>query len=392
VLRRASVIIATTLAVVVATAPAALAQSSSEAPTATPARLAPSTARPVIDGQSVLTHRFVASATLPGTTVQIWRHTVSDAGTSYQYAMVGRNPTVTQTTQAVSIPTQVVPLIIKFVNGHSWNPSVADSCDTTSALARTLASPIFKNHTYSFGGTSVGSTQYADAFQRANYFKYTGPSGINPGYHVTLAPVTLSPVTVSVPSADSAEGTTGCGNRILGAVDIDWLDNYLRTKLIPSLAAQGVGVKTFPLFLMGNVVEYSGTPNNCCVLGFHNAYQTSSGRQTYAVAMYDNSGLFGGSKDVSVLSHEVAEWLADPLANNPTRPWGHVGQVSGCQDSLEVGDPLSGTVQTVVVSSHTYHVQELAFTSWFYRQTSSTGINGWYSNYGTFRSYAAACK
>jgi hypothetical protein len=391
VLRRAIVVIATALALLLGTAPAALADPGRASPAASPAQLSASAVRPVIDGQAALTRPFVASATLPGTTVQTWRHTVSDAGTSYQYAMVGRNPTVAQTTQAVSIPTQVVPLIIKFTNGHTWNPTVGDSCDATSALARTMASPIFKNHTYTFGGTSVGSTQYADAFQRANYFKYTGPTGINPGYHVTLSAVTLSPITISVPSADSAEGTTGCGNRVLGAVDIDWLDTYLQTKLLPSLAGQGVGVKTFPLFLLGNVVEYSGTPDNCCVLGFHNAFQTSTGRQTYAVAMYDSTGLFGASKDVSVLSHEVGEWLADPLTNNPTRPWGHIGQVSGCQDSLEVGDPLSGRIQSVVVSSRTYHVQELAFTSWFYHQRTSMGVNGWYSNYGTFRTFAAAC-
>ena len=64
----------------------------------------------------------------------------------------------------------------------------------------------------------------------------------------------------------------------------------------------------------------------------------------------------------------------------------------GARTSLEVGDPLSGTLQSVVVSSHTYHVQELAFTSWFYHQSTSTGINGWYSDYGTFRSSAAACS
>ena len=174
-------------------------------------------------------------------------------------------------------------------------------------------------------------------------------------------------------------------------MSINWLDNYLQTKVLPSLAAQGVAVKTFPLFLLGNVVEYDSTPSNCCILGFHNAYQTASGIQTYAVAMYDNTGAFSGSKDVSVLSHEVGEWLADPLTNNPTRPWGHVGQVSGCQNTLEVGDPLSGKLVAVTTSSHAFHVQELAFTSWFYHQATSTGINGWYSNYGTFRAPAASC-
>ena len=107
--------------------------------------------------------------------------------------------------------------------------------------------------------------------------------------------------------------------------------------------------------------------------------------------MYDNSGDFTGSQDVSVLSHEVGEWMDDPLVNNPTNPWGHIGQVSGCQANLEVGDPLSGNAQVVTTGSHGYHVQELAFTSWFYHQSPSTGVNGWYSDYGTFASSAAAC-
>lgn len=389
--RRLSIALAIAFLLSLAPAPSALAGAGSGSPPQRPAELPASVTHRVIDGQAALSRHLVVSATLPTTTVQKWRHTVSDGGTSYQYAMVGRNPTVTQTTQAVAIATEVVPLIIRFSGGDSWNPTVGDTCDTTSAISRTLASPIFKNHTYSFGGTSVGSTQYVDAFQRANYYQYTNAAGINPGYHVTLTPTTLTPVTISVPSADAAEGTTGCGNHLLGAVDIDWLDGYLQSKVIPSLAAQGVGVTTFPLFVLGNVVEYSGSPSDCCVLGFHNAYQTSRGLQTYGVAMYDNTTAFGSSKDVSVLSHEVAEWLADPLANNPTRPWGHVGQVSGCQDDLEVGDPLSGTVRSVVVSSHTYHVQELAFTSWFYHQAKSTGVNGWYSDYGTFRTPAATC-
>ncbi len=389
-MRPRRVIVTSLAAGLLCVAPSAIAAAPSPVPSE-PAPLAAGVPLTPIEGQSALTHRLATSAALPTTTVQKWRHTVSDGGASYQYAMVGRNPTVSQTTQAVSVATQVVPIIIKFSNGHTWNPTTGDTCDTTNAVTRTLASPIFVNHSYSFGGTSVGSTQYVDAFQRANYYKYTNPAGINPGYHVTLTPTTLPAVTISVPLADAAEGTTSCGNRILGAVGINWLDNYLQTKVLPSLSSQGVSVKTFPLFLLGNVVEYDSTPSNCCILGFHNAYQTASGIQTYAVAMYDNTGAFTGSKDVSVLSHEVGEWLADPLTSNPTRPWGHVGQVSGCQNTLEVGDPLSGKLVAVTTSSHAFHVQELAFTSWFYHQATSTGINGWYSNYGTFRAPAASC-
>ncbi|WP_295695380.1 hypothetical protein [Lapillicoccus sp.] len=198
-------------------------------------------------------------------------------------------------------------------------------------------------------------------------------------------------ITINVPAASSAEGTTTCGNRLLGSIEINWLDNYLQTTALPQLQSQGLGASTFPVFLMGNVVEYIGTTSNCCVLGYHNATSSAATGQTYAVSMYDNTGDFTGSSDVSVLPHEVAEWINDPLVNNPTKPWGHIGQVSGCQNNLEVGDPLSGTTTQVTLNGKSYRLQENAFVSWFYHQSPSTGVNGWYSNFGTFRSSAAPC-
>lgn len=64
--------------------------------------------------------------------------------------------------------------------------------------------------------------------------------------------------------------------------------------------------------------------------------------------------------------------MDDPLTTNATPAWGHVGQVSSCQTNLEVGDPLSGTLlPSVTMNNFTYHSQELAFFSWFFRQVPS---------------------
>jgi hypothetical protein len=146
--------------------------------------------------------------------------------------------------------------------------------------------------------------------------------------------------------------------------------------------------------LLHNVVEYVGTPSSCCVLGYHNAYAPSAGvTQTYSVADYDNAGVFTGVSDISALSHEVAEWQNDPFIDNATKPWGHIGQVSGCQANLEVGDPLSGTTFADTIGGFTYHPQELAFFSWFYHQSPSIGVKKtWYSDQGTFTTPAAACS
>jgi hypothetical protein len=329
---------------------------------------------------------------LAGTTVPEYTASVKVGTKSYTYTIVGKNPATKVTNPATTVNAEIVPLIMKFSNGDTWNPTKADSCDAgASALTRTKDSPIVKAQSWTWGGTSIGTGQVTDAFQRAEFWKYAQPSGINPKFGVTLAFKTLKPVTINVPNAQRAAFSIGCGNGLLGAANINWLDPLLQKTVIPSLSSQGVGSTTFPIFVLHNFVEYIGKSGNCCVLGYHNTYNTSAGAQTYGLAMYDNSGAFTGSSDISAMSHEVAEWQNDPNTINPTPAWGHTGQVSGCQSNLEVGDPLSGTTYTDTVGGFTYNPQELAFFSWFYHQKPSLGVNGWYSNQGTFTTPAAAC-
>jgi hypothetical protein len=328
---------------------------------------------------------------LAGTTVPEYTATQKVGTKNFTYTIVGKNPAIKVTNASTTVNAEIVPLIMKF-GGHTWDPTKVDSCDPgASALARTQNSPIVKTKLTKFGGTSVGTVQVTNAFQRAEFWKYAQPTGINPSFGVKLAFKTLNPVTINVPLADAATGTTGCGNGLLGAAEINWLDNHLQTVVIPSLASQGVGTTTFPIFLLHNFVEYINTTANCCVLGYHNTFNTSAGAQTYGLAMYDNSGDFTGSSDISALSHEVGEWQNDPNTINPTPSWGNIGQVSGCQANLEVGDPLSGTTFNDPLGGFTYHPQELAFFSWFYHQSPSLGIHGWFSDEGTFRTFAAPC-
>jgi len=291
----------------------------------------------------------------------------------------------------------LIPLILKFsATGPTWDPTKIDSCDAgASALTRTQNSPIVKSQSWTWGGTAIGTGQVTDAFQRAEFWKYAQPGGTNPTFAVNLGWKTLSPVTINVPAswgpAESTATICGTPNR-LGAVDINHLDAYLKSTVLPSLTSKGlISPATVPIFLVHNFVEYITTTSNCCVLGYHNAVSTAGGVQTYGLSIYDNSGAFSGSSDISALSHEVGEWQNDPYTNNPTPSWGHIGQVSGCQSNFEVGDPLSGTTFTDTLGGFTYHPQELAFFSWFYHQTPSLGVNGWFSDQGTFTTFAAPC-
>jgi hypothetical protein len=327
------------------------------------------------------------------TPIQDFTQGITDGASNFNYTMIGKNPFVVQSRPSTSIKTFLQPVKIHFVDGKEWDPTVADNCEAggVSALTRTQNSPIFQSQGWKFGGTAVGKAQYVDAFQRAMFFDQTNSTGINPKYHVKLTLVNLPVITINVPGASSAEGALSCGNNLLGAIDINFWDNLVQTTLLPNMAAQGLTLKDFPLFLFGNVVMFDGSPANCCILGYHFAKGSGATFQSYGNAMYDKTAAFSGSGDISVLTHEVSEWMADPNVLNPTKPWGNIGQVSGCQNNLETGDPLSGTIHPKALNGFTYHVQELAFYSWFYHQNPSQGVNGWFSNFGKFTIDANPC-
>ncbi|MGI8962600.1 MAG: hypothetical protein ACR2IV_23170 [Bryobacteraceae bacterium] len=326
---------------------------------------------------------------------------------AYEGVLVGRDPF--NGGGSVDVPTYIVPLILRThtigttVNSKgiiatkpgvtTFNPTVADkaclSAPNNVPLTLFQQSPILQAAIFHVGGTFVGKTQYVDAFQRANFSAVDN----HDTYHVLLGPIkTLSPVFIDVPATKGlALSTTSLGPPAFCApmaiIDIDSFDALLDNHILPALKLQGVNPSNFPIFFVSNVVWASPITNlaGCCFLGYHGT--TGFPIQTYSPADFDSTGLFGPeTSDTATMSHEVAEWMNDPFGNNPTPAWGHTGQVAGCQDNLEVADPLSGTnVSPVVMPNHfTYHLQELAFFSWFYGAP-SIGIHGWYSNNGTFR-------
>lgn len=337
--------------------------------------------------------------------------TSSRDGNTYSGFMVGSSP-FNRGNKSTNVPTEIIPVIVVTQsvatgvdqNGilasapgqTKFNPTAADNSCLVSpnnvASRLVQQSPIIRTADFNFGGTDVGRTQAIDAFQRANFWAQIGPN-----YHVLLNPVqTFSPVVLSF---DAGQGISlpsslfgACGP--VGIVDINALDAQLVNNVIPSLAKKGVNSSTFPIFLFYNVGFSIGDPlnlGNCCALGYHSAFLTPTGTvQTYSPSDFDTTGLFGPSaRDTTVMSHEVAEWMDDPFGFNPTPAWGHTGQVGGCQDNLEDGDPLTDTEapRIAMPNGFTYHLQELAFFSWFYGAP-STGVHGWFSDNGTFLSDA----
>ena len=342
-----------------------------------------------------------------GAGLQMWSYSTKSSrdGQTYSGAMVGKTPFSTASASS-SITAQIVPLIIKMTSPAgfgtiTFDPTVADtnclSAPNDVPLTLFQQSPIISSAKFVMDGVSVGTTQYTDAFQRANFWAEVTSNHNN--FHTLLSPVqTLAPITVNVPTASGqayfSSRYGGCKRGFIGVMDINWFDSYVTNTLLPSLASKGVNPTTFPMFFMYNVVMSDGTPNingACCILGYHGA-TGSVPTQTYSPFEFDSTGIFGSAaEDISIASHEVAEWMDDPLGTNPTPAWGHTGQVSGCQDNLEVGDPLTGNQFPAVKmpNGFTYHPQQLAFYSWFYGAP-SIGASADYSNNESFEQDAGA--
>lgn len=330
-----------------------------------------------------------------GATVKSWSSSItSPLGGTFTYRMIGTKPLVKQSNPVTNVTADIIPVKLKFADsGITFNPTKSDpGCLNGSGSADSLfrASSIFGKHSYTVGGKNLGSVQYLDGFQREEFAKFILNSGApNPGYHVNLSPVNNeAAISFGVDPSVGVTVTGGCDGHF-GELDIGSWDSFLQGTVLPSLIQSGeIKPTQFPVFLFYNVVMTDG--GQCCIIGYHSAEQTNSGVQTYATSDYISKGLFSGSvTDIYAASHEVGEWMDDPFVNNATPAWGHVGQVSGCQNNLEVGDPLSGqpSVNVKMPNGATYHNQELAFRDWFYR-TKSVGLNGWFSSRGTFTSDA----
>ena len=323
---------------------------------------------------------------LAATNIPLWSSSFTFNSTVYPFTMVGTDPA--EGSHTSRIPTIIIPTQFFFSDLTSLSAGKPACGDTQSVLLRTKNSPVFQKATY-FPGTNnagpinVGYTQYVDAFQRANFWHSV--STVSPAYHVLLSPVGTKPVQTILPSSFGLTVAGPCAR--IGLVDISFFDSVAQG-LISQL---GIPKTKLPIFLAYNTFLYDTVPSNCCILGYHNA---TGSNQTYVFASYSDPGIFSapGIQDIHALSHEIGEWMDDPLINNPTPPWGHVGQVGGCQNDLEVGDPVTGVFFPVTTRGKVYHPEDLVFFSWFARESPSRAVNGLYTFLNTLTSPPGACS
>jgi hypothetical protein len=333
------------------------------------------------------THTDALRQSASGSTIPLssYSWTASKDGKPYSGVLAGQSPISSSQTGALNAV--VVPLKV-VIGSNTFDPNAPNSCDSGfSALSAFQGSPLVVGTSITFGGTAAINAQYIDGFRQAEFFNDRGSGYPNYITYSSLATQTLTP---------GRYGTTySSGCHLLGILSYSWLDSYLRNTVMPSL---GIQPNTFAIFLMKNVVESTSmipSVRACCILGYHGA--SGSPAQTYAVIDWDTTNDWSapGIHDASIAAHEIGEWMDDPLGNNPTPAWGGIGQVSSCQSNLENGDPLTGTDMPTITGSngYSYHLQELAFFSWYYnaQSTPSLGAGGKFSANVTFGGPAKAC-
>ncbi|MGA8533326.1 MAG: hypothetical protein WB615_04385 [Candidatus Tumulicola sp.] len=302
-------------------------------------------------------------------------------GKTYTYQIVGSDPTKSNKTTAISyVPILVV---VTFPDGTVLDPTQPGCNDSVSVSDRFYEGPNFVKTPLTSNGVNVGKTQLDDAFQRAEFWTILK----GPKYHTMLKAVG-SPI---VAKYKAINGTTTQGlvctdsaHRV-GSIPISDFDQIARSLASKYVTPNQVAlVLTYNIFLSSSDFTYAG---------YHSAFSESGGTQVYAVATYSDPHALPsvpGVEDISIPTHEIGELINDPFVNNATPAWGHVGQVTGCQSNLEVGDALTGHDFTLDYNGFTYHPQELVFFSWFFR-TPSTGTGGKYSFEGSFSKTQQLC-
>jgi len=293
-----------------------------------------------------------------GSTIPYFSSSFTYQGQLYPYSMVGTDPRVERVTTTVT--THVVPVKLTFSSGVTL--------DATSLAAGVMRSPLF--HAAQFPS---GMTQYGDAVMRGEFWKYVSS---HPSYHVLLAAAAMEPtVSITVPN-DSDGHTTAKPGGPFGYVAYSWFVQTIEPQILSQLK---IPPSDFTIFVTArtSVLEPTGY---CCYLGYHSVFSSGAQRWTTAWASVT-------PKSIEPLSHEVAEWLNDPFYDNNVPAWlsPESGVCGGRQ--LEVGDPLT----YYRIKKGGFVMQDVAFYSWFARQSPSIGYQKRYDLAGKLTSPAANC-
>ncbi len=301
------------------------------------AQAAPQSARPLFAVIPHLTPNAHVPNNFPGT----WTYSYTYNSRKYTETWIGANPS---TGASETVPIYLIPY--KLTYKPSGKPKVTE--DATKIIPNIIASPIFTNYDFTFGGTDIGSTQYEDAFAKVNVWQIGGSAS---SYHVLLGTPTVTKTQTLKLTGNESQGLiTEFGVTVLTA-DINTIDASIN-KLITSLK---IPQNALPIFVTSQT--YLTSQGGCCIGGYHSV--TNAGQPYAQFTFITASGkTIPFSDDVSALSHELSEWIDDPYTNNSS-PCG----------IYEVGDPLERNNNygdfPYTLNGVTYHLQDEALLPYF---------------------------
>lgn len=308
---------------------------------------------------------------VPGGNLVQWNGSFVDhLGQTINYTMVGTDPSSTNV--RTTIPTVIVPIRMVYgtLNGNTtFDPLTTKVANGNTVVQDLVASPLFRGHlAFVQGGTNLGTTQYIDAYQRANFWSFVKT---NRRYHVTLGvPRVLPEQTIKVALGRGLVETNPFGTQQIGTMEVDIFDRKVQA-ILANFSTE-ITPNTLPLFVTSNIYLTEGTAEEvCCIGGYHSAIGSQPDGQSYSYATYiTEPGVF--AQDVSAWSHELGEWMDDPFVDNSVN----------CADntSMENGDPLENNANSgaypYVVNGSTYNLQSLVFIGYF-GAPPSTSLHSW---------------
>lgn len=318
-------------------------------------------------------------------------------GQTFPFTMVGRAPQKGGTTRIDTSYLALSFFFDEFVD-QNGNNIVIDATGNTNNL---LNGPEFESFPY-----TTGNTQFSDAVQRAEFFSVKKGDGDDSWHTLLENPRQFTPVTIEVPFFDSLVFQLPDGT-FFALIDFNFLVSQLNTLV----QVEPISVNEIPIFVTHNAVYgdfFAGNALDCCIGGFHTAFQTNQAGNTVFVQVLDfatsldaevSNAIFGDSTvfaDVEPLSHEVSETFNDPFVNNIVPRWEFPGlPFIACDSVLETGDPVENLPNAsfpVMIDGFLYHPQTEALLQWFSRESPSSAFGGAYSYPGNnLTSPSTAC-
>ena len=298
--------------------------------------------------------------------VPLWHAHFTTDGIRYPYVMVGLYPTPPTGGISPQITVRLLPLSLRFLgytdaNGNHPILRVDPYVDLIANSPNFVATDLPNGH-----------LQFQDAVQRAEFFGIARPS-----WHTNLTLIVDPTTVLDVPAGQAY--LFDFGTNLLALVDAD----FFLSQLPSIIQAAHVNETQFALIVTGGTtaIYFNHDPTGASgyELGNHRAYVSRFDGTNYFVqtsgwaSWIAPEAIDAGHADVYGISHEIGEWINDPLDMNRTPSWQRAPPDDAlCQDNLETADPVQNfDGYEITLNGYTYHLANQALLPWFAREPAS---------------------